>query len=101
MDINGTIKRNRIEVKSPANPKNGKGEVRFSINSKGIFRLLICALRKITKQIDTEEALAMEIRKTGFHEARLLAGFMDDQKLMIIGKMETWVMDFDSWEVFN
>ncbi|HEY4823209.1 MAG TPA: DNA alkylation repair protein, partial [Candidatus Bathyarchaeia archaeon] len=32
-------------------------------------------------------------------EARILAGFVDDPKMVTEGQMESWAKDFDSWDV--
>jgi 3-methyladenine DNA glycosylase AlkD len=37
--------------------------------------------------------------ESGIHEARILASFVDDPRLVSERQMELWVRDFDSWDV--
>jgi len=36
---------------------------------------------------------------SGLHEARILASMIDDPRLVSEHQMETWVKDFDSWDI--
>jgi len=56
-------------------------------------------LRKLAKGIGKDHRLAQELWKTGYAEARMLAGFIDDPKLVTERQMEKWVKGFDSWDV--
>ncbi len=43
--------------------------------------------------------LALQVWASGVHEARILAGFIDDSSEVTEKQMESWVSEFDSWDV--
>jgi 3-methyladenine DNA glycosylase AlkD len=88
-----------VHLKSQANPKNVEGMARFGINPKNTFGISIPVLRKLAKEIGKNHALAQELWNTGFHEARLLAGFIDSPKDVTEKQMDAWAGEFDSWDV--
>lgn len=86
-------------IKSLYNPANVKGMARYGINSHNTFGVSIPTLRKMAKEIGKDHEAALELWKSGIHEARLLAGFTDDPHQVTEDQMEVWVKDFDSWDV--
>jgi 3-methyladenine DNA glycosylase AlkD len=87
------------ELKSHSNPKNVEGMARFGINPKNTFGVSIPIIRKMGKEIGKNHELARQLWSSGIHEARILAGLIDDSKLVTEEQMEKWVKDFDSWDV--
>jgi 3-methyladenine DNA glycosylase AlkD len=88
-----------IKLKSHSNPKNVEGMARFGINPKNTLGVSIPIIRKMGKEIGKNHELAQQLWKSGIHEARILAGLIDDSKLVDEEQMEKWVKDFDSWDV--
>ncbi len=75
---------------------------RFGINPKNTLGVSIPVIRDLAKtqcKNPRRHELALELWKTGIHEARLLAGFIDDSKKVSEAQMESWARDFDSWDV--
>ncbi|KKS89244.1 MAG: hypothetical protein UV63_C0021G0011 [Microgenomates group bacterium GW2011_GWC1_43_11] len=72
---------------------------RFGINPKNTLGVSIPILRSLAKEIGKNHLLALELWKTSIHEARILAGLIDDPKLVTSIQMDGWVRDFDSWDV--
>ncbi|MFZ5845521.1 MAG: DNA alkylation repair protein [Patescibacteria group bacterium] len=72
---------------------------RFGINPKNTLGIPIPVLRKLAKEIGKNHKLAQELWQSGLHEARILAGMIDDPSLVTRGQMDNWVKDFDSWDV--
>lgn len=87
------------KLKSLANPKNVQGMARFGINPKKTLGIGMPVLRKMAKEIGKNHKLALELWDSGIHEARILAGFIDETEKVTEGQMEKWVADFDSWDV--
>lgn len=87
------------ELKLKANPKNIEGMVRFGISKKGTLGVNIPVLRKMAKDIGKNHKLAKELWESGIHEAKLLAGFIGEPDLMTEKEIESWVSDFDSWDI--
>lgn len=88
-----------IRLKSQANPANVVGMARYGINPENTLGVSIPALRSMAKETGRDHVLAQELWDSGIHEARILAAFVDDSKLVTEEQMERWVADFDSWDV--
>ncbi len=88
-----------LQLRSLADPANVAGMARFGINSKNMLGLSIPTLRDIAKSHHQNHSLALELWKSGIHEARILAAFVDDPQQVTQTQMEAWVKDFDSWDV--
>ncbi len=86
-------------LRAMANPKNVEGMARFGINPKGTLGVSIPVLRKIAREFGKNHELAQELWDSEIHEARLLAGFIDDSRFVTEIQLEKWVKDFDSWDV--
>ena len=87
------------KLKSPKNPKNVEGMARFGINPKNTLGISIYTLRPLSKEIGKNHFLALKLWKSGIHEARILAGYIDDPVKVTEKQMDEWVADFDSWDV--
>jgi 3-methyladenine DNA glycosylase AlkD len=86
-------------LKSLSNPKAVEGMAKFGINPKNTFGVSIPTLRDMAKEIGVDHILAQQLWNSGFHEARILAGMIDDPKRVMEAQMESWVQDFDSWDI--
>jgi 3-methyladenine DNA glycosylase AlkD len=95
MKIKEILKR----LKSLANPKNVEGMARFGINPKNTLGISVYVLRDMAKEIGKDHKLAQQLWDSGIHEARILAAFVDDPKMVTEQQMEKWVKDFDSWDI--
>jgi 3-methyladenine DNA glycosylase AlkD len=86
-------------LKSTANPENVKGMAKFGINPENTLGIPVPVLRGLAKQYRKNHTLAQELWDSGYHEARLIAAFVDDPKQVTEAQMENWVRDLDSWDV--
>lgn len=87
------------KLKSLSNPKAVEGMARFGINPKNTFGVSIPEIRKMAGAIGKNHETALKLWSSGIHEARILAGMVDDPKATTEKQMEEWVKDFDSWDV--
>lgn len=87
------------KLSSLANPQNVVGMARFGINPHNTLGISIPVLRAMAKEIGKDHVLAEALWTSGIHEARILAAFIADPKLVTEEQMERWVADFDSWDV--
>ncbi len=87
------------KIKSLADPEAVKGMARFGINPENTYGVSIPNLRKLAREIGKDHVLAQQLWASGIHEARLLASFIDEPKLVTESQLESWVKDFDSWDV--
>ncbi len=95
MEYNDIIEK----LKSLSDPEAVKGMARFGINPENTYGVSVPNLRKLAKEIRVDHSLAEQLWASGIHEARVLASMVDDPKLTTEEQMDTWVKDFDSWDV--
>ncbi len=95
MQYNDIIKK----LKSLSNPEAVKGMARFGISPDNTYGVSIPNLRKMAKETGTDHTLAHQLWASGIHEARILASMVDVPKMVTEAQMESWVKDFDSWDV--
>lgn len=86
-------------IKSNADPVAVKGMARFGISSKEIYGVSIKKIRPFAKVIGKNHSLALQLWKTGIHEARLIAPMIDEPAKVTLKQMESWVKDFYSWDI--
>ena len=87
------------ELKFCANPKKVAGMARFGINAKNTLGVSIPNLRSLAKKIGKNHSLALKLWNTGIHEARILASMVEEVEKVTEKQMDSWVKDFDSWDV--
>ena len=75
------------------------GLARYGIVAPKAFGVPVGTLLKFAKQHGPDHALAAELWKTGWYEARLLAAMIDDPKQVTRRQMNAWARDFDNWGV--
>jgi 3-methyladenine DNA glycosylase AlkD len=88
-----------LRLQKMANPENVAGMKRFGINPQGTLGISIYHLRPLAKEIGVDHALAQELWQSGIHEAHILAAYIDDPNQVDDAQLESWVRDFDSWDV--
>jgi 3-methyladenine DNA glycosylase AlkD len=86
------------ELKSLSNPKNVEGMARFGINPRNTLGVPIPVLRKMARHTGKDHAVAQVLWSSGIHEARILAGMIDDPALVTPRQMDLWAEGFDSWD---
>jgi len=87
------------KIKSLANPLNVEGMARFGINPSNTYGVSIPILRKMARDVGKNHELAQELWSSGIHEARILACFIDRPDMVTEEQLESWVKDFNSWDV--
>ena len=74
MDLNDVLS----ELHAQANDENVIGMTRFGINPDQTLGISIPALRAMAKRIGVDHDLALGLWASGIHDARTLAGMIDD-----------------------
>lgn len=95
MDIDEVIAR----LRRLSDPEAIVGMARYGINPEHLLGISIPKLRSLAKELGKDHKLAGKLWDSGLHEARLLAGMVDDPKLVDEAQLERWTHDFDSWDV--
>jgi 3-methyladenine DNA glycosylase AlkD len=86
-------------LKSMSNPVNVAGMARYGIRGEGLLGVSIPVLRGLARKLRPDHKLAAALWASRIHEARILAGMVDDPVLVTETQLEAWVLDFDSWGV--
>jgi 3-methyladenine DNA glycosylase AlkD len=86
-------------LKGLADPKSVDGMARYGIKPDRALGVSIPALRKLAKETGKDHQLASGLWSSGIHEARILAGMVDDPGEVTESQMEEWVSEFDSWDL--
>ena len=73
------------------------GMARYGIVATKVFEVSVANIRVLAKQMGRDHALADELWRTGWYEARLLAAFLDEPKLVTPGQMGRWAGEFENW----
>jgi 3-methyladenine DNA glycosylase AlkD len=94
-----TLEQILADMKALANPDNVAGMARYGIAVTGCLGVPMPVLRKMARQIGRDHNLAEGLWQSGIHEARILAGLVDDPAEVTGDQMERWVKDVDSWDI--
>jgi len=86
-------------LRSLGSRRNIEGMARFGITSRKVFGVGTTPLRNLARQIDKNHALAAQLWKSGWLEARTLASLIDDPSEVTPVQMDRWAKDFDNWAV--
>jgi 3-methyladenine DNA glycosylase AlkD len=86
-------------LKRKADPECVAGMARFGINPDKTLGVSIPVLWNLSKEIGKNHDLAAKLWRSGIHEARILAGIIDEPEKVTEKQMDRWVRDFDSWDV--
>lgn len=75
------------------------GMARYGIRVDDAFGVSVYELRRVATRLGRDHDLALALWETGNHEARLLAGMVDDPVRVTEAQMDAWAAQFDSWDV--
>ena len=94
-----TVAETLERMRGLAEPGGREGMARFGINPDRALGVRIPDLRRLAKEIGTDHRLALGLWRTEIHEARIMASMIDDPAKVTERQMESWVGDFDSWDL--
>jgi 3-methyladenine DNA glycosylase AlkD len=72
---------------------------RFGINAEQMLGVRVTELRVVAKELGRDHRLAGALWATGIHEARILAGMVEEPARVTKTQMDQWVRAFDSWDL--
>ena len=78
--------------------RNVDGMARFGIHAAKVFGVSKPKLDTLARKIGKDHDLALALWTTGIHDAKILAGMIDDPAKLTAAQMESWVTDFDNWD---
>ncbi len=87
------------ELKSNSNPEYLESLRRFGVQGERALGVRMPVVRALANQYEKNHALALDLWDTEVHEARILATLLDKVSTVTETQMETWVQDFNSWDL--
>ena len=87
------------ELRALGEQRNIDGMARFGIRAKVVYGVAKPKMDELARRIGKNHDLALELWATGVHDARILAGMIDEPCQVTASQMERWVRDFDNWDV--
>src|SRR3989475_10757695 len=90
-----------LKLKAQANPKVRAAMARFGVHVKKAHGISTPVLHKLAREIGTDHRLAQQLWASGIHEARILAGLVDDPAEVTPQQMERRARDFTAWDVVD
>jgi len=89
------------ELKSLGDPAGREGMARFGIETSRALGVSVVKLRSLAGRVGGDHELAQQLWRSGIHEARLLAAFVDEPARVSEEQMEAWAAEFDSWDLVD
>lgn len=86
-------------LRAHANSANVAGMARYGIETRNALGVPMPVLRGLGKQAGRSHTLAGALWKSGIHEARILAGLVEELDRVTPRQMDRWARDFDSWDI--
>src|SRR3989338_4470772 len=87
------------KMKSLSSREVRESNERFAILGNNMLGVRAPDIRALAKDIGKDHLLAIELWKTGMHEARILATMIDHPDHVTEEQMDSWIKDFDSWDI--
>lgn len=72
---------------------------RYGIRVDRALGVSIPNVRALARRTGRHHELAIALWASGIHEARILAGLVDEPEAVTPEQMDSWVADLDSWDV--
>lgn len=67
------------------------------ITNDPVIGVPMAGIQKVAEAFGRDHQLAEDLWQSGIYEARMLAAYVDDPKLVTAGQMDRWARDFDNW----
>lgn len=87
------------ELRRLGTRRNVRGMARFGIRAKIVYGVAKPKMDALARRIGKNHRLALQLWDSGVHDARILAGMVDQAKLVTSRQMNRWMRDFDNWDV--
>jgi 3-methyladenine DNA glycosylase AlkD len=79
--------------------RNIDGMAHFGIRAENVYGVSKPLLDSLAKRLGKNHSLALALWSTGNHDARILAGLIADPLQITSAIMDSWVRDFNNWDV--
>jgi 3-methyladenine DNA glycosylase AlkD len=89
------------ELKLLANPRVREKMAYFGVRVPKALEISTPHLHALARRIGRKQQLAEQLRKSGIHEARILAALIAEAEKATSQQMDRWARDFDAWDVVD
>jgi 3-methyladenine DNA glycosylase AlkD len=72
---------------------------RFGIYTDKAWGVMMRDMQQVAKTVGTDHALAQQLWKSGWYEARMVATMIADPMKVTPKEMDAWCTDFDNWAI--
>ena len=100
-----TVKEILKALETLGSPENVSGMARYAIVTEKAFGVRAADIKQLVRDVKkatkARHSLALELWKTGVHEARAIAYLIDDPKQVTEDQMDAWAADFDNWAIVD
>lgn len=96
-----SVKKIIDELKSFSSSKGKSTQQYFGITGVNSFGMTTPQMRMVAKKIGKNHSLALQLWKTGNHEAKHIAIFIADPEQVTEKLAEQWLKDFNSWDIVD
>lgn len=96
-----TVEQILAHLASLASDSNRAGMARYGIRADRAYGVSNAVLRPLARMIGRDHERAQALWASGWREARLLASFSDEPRLVTEAQALSWAEDFDSWEIVD
>ncbi|SRR6266404_2201720 len=93
------VKRAVAELQRFGEKRNIEGMARFGIRAKRVLGVSKPRMDELARKIGRNHTLALQLWKTGIHDARILAGMVAEKERVTAALMDRWVKCFDNWDI--
>jgi 3-methyladenine DNA glycosylase AlkD len=87
------------ELRANADATRTPGMARVGIDVSHALGVSVPRIRAVAGRCGTDHGLALDLWRTGIHEARILATLVADPRALTLEQMESWVVDIGSWDL--
>lgn len=84
-------------LRAAGSDENRAGLARFGIPSERALGVPMGQIQALAKRLGRDRTLAATLWDSGWHEARLLAAYLDDPAALSSAQMDRWAREFDNW----
>ncbi len=100
-ETKATVRAILAELESLGSEKNRAGMARYGIDTTAAYGVSQAVLKPMARPYRRNHELALALWKSGRHEARHLAGLIDDPNQVTPEQMDAWAAGFNSWDIVD
>jgi 3-methyladenine DNA glycosylase AlkD len=99
-DSDAMIEEIMSDLRSRSDETSRAGMARFGVNvDTALGGTSVPQMRALARKVGRSHDIAAALWATGVHEARILATMVDEPAKVTEGQMESWVLEFRSWDI--